>query len=86
MVRVLPSVRDVRRAGSAAIDLAWLACGRLDGFFEAPMKPWDRAAGELLVREAGGIVTPLPAPVGRDEGVIAAGPGLHPALVALVQG
>ena len=86
LVRVLPQVRDIRRAGSAAIDLAWLACGRLDGFYEAPMKPWDRAAGELLVTEAGGVVSPLAPPVGDDEGVVAAGPRLHPALRELVAG
>ncbi|QIZ77003.1 inositol-1-monophosphatase [Ferrimonas lipolytica] len=50
-------VADMRRAGSAALDLAYVACGRLDGFFEIGLKPWDFAAGELLVREAGGIVT-----------------------------
>ncbi|MFN2388293.1 MAG: inositol monophosphatase family protein [Actinomycetota bacterium] len=82
--RVLPRVRDIRRAGSAALDLAALACGRLDGFFEAPMGPWDRAAGVLLIREAGGIVSDLPAPVGPDRGVIAAGPTLHDPLRALV--
>ncbi|HLV47764.1 MAG TPA: inositol-1-monophosphatase [Aliidiomarina sp.] len=48
---------DVRRAGSAALDLAYVACGRLDGYWEAGLKPWDTAAGELLVRESGGMVT-----------------------------
>ena len=47
---------DVRRAGSAALDLAYVAAGRADGFWELGLKPWDTAAGELLVREAGGIV------------------------------
>ncbi|WP_028116709.1 inositol-1-monophosphatase [Ferrimonas senticii] len=50
-------VADMRRAGSAALDLAYVACDRLDGFFEIGLKPWDFAAGELIVREAGGIVT-----------------------------
>lgn len=86
LTRVLPEVRDVRRAGSAAIDLATLACGRFDGFYEAPMEPWDRAAGEVLVREAGGVVTELPAPKGLSPGVIAAGPGLHDALRCVVMG
>ena len=54
---VLPRVRDVRRAGAAALDLAYVACGRLDGFWEMGLKPWDTAAGQLLVEEAGGIVT-----------------------------
>lgn len=82
--RVLPKVRDVRRAGSAAIDLATLACGRFDGFYEAPMEPWDKAAGILIVREAGGVVSELPAPRGLSPGVVAAGPGLHDVLRDLV--
>lgn len=48
---------DIRRAGSAALDLAYVACGRLDGYWEAGLKAWDTAAGELLVRESGGLVT-----------------------------
>ena len=48
---------DMRRAGSAALDLAYLAAGRVDGFFEIGLKPWDTAAGELLIIEAGGLVT-----------------------------
>jgi myo-inositol-1(or 4)-monophosphatase len=81
---VLPRVRDIRRPGSAALDLAWVACGRFDGFYEAPVFPWDGAAGILLVREAGGIVTEM-APTGpRGPGLIAAGPGIHADLVALI--
>jgi len=57
--RVLPEVRDLRRAGAAAVDLAYLACGRLDGFWELDLKPWDTAAGQLLVEEAGGRVSTL---------------------------
>ena len=56
---LLPQVRDIRRAGAAALDLAWLAAGRVDAFYERGLKPWDRAAGELLVREAGGVVATL---------------------------
>ncbi|NQZ82347.1 MAG: inositol-1-monophosphatase [Colwellia sp.] len=48
---------DMRRAGSAALDLAYVAAGRVDGFFEIGLKPWDTAAGELMVIEAGGLVT-----------------------------
>ncbi len=48
---------DLRRAGSAALDLAYVAAGRMDGFFEIGLKPWDIAAGELICREAGGTVT-----------------------------
>nr|MBF0222786.1 inositol monophosphatase [Desulfobulbaceae bacterium] len=54
MRNVLPQVQDLRRAGAAAIDLAYVACGRLDGFWEMNLKPWDSAAGALLVSEAGG--------------------------------
>jgi myo-inositol-1(or 4)-monophosphatase len=50
-------VSDLRRAGSAAIDLAYVAAGRLEGFFELKLSPWDMAAGEILIKEAGGIVT-----------------------------
>ena len=52
----LHACADVRRSGSAAIDLAYLACGRHDAFFELNLKPWDYAAGSLIVREAGGVV------------------------------
>jgi myo-inositol-1(or 4)-monophosphatase len=50
-------VGDLRRAGSAALDLAYLACGRCEGFFEIGLGPWDIAAGGLMIREAGGVVT-----------------------------
>ena len=53
---LLRSAEDIRRTGSAALDLAYVACGRSDGYFEAGIKPWDIAAGVLLVREAGGRV------------------------------
>ena len=53
----LHTCADVRRSGSAAIDLAYLACGRHDAFFELNLKPWDYAAGSLIVREAGGVVS-----------------------------
>ena len=52
----MPHAAGIRRAGAAALDLAWLACGRLDGFWEYRLKPWDIAAGVLLIREAGGMV------------------------------
>jgi myo-inositol-1(or 4)-monophosphatase len=53
---LLPRARDIRRAGAAALDLAWLAAGRVDAFFERGLKHWDWAAGRLLVEEAGGAV------------------------------
>lgn len=85
VARLLPLARDIRRAGSAALDLAALAAGHLDGFYEAPMERWDKAAGILLVEEAGGVVTELPPPLPHlSPGVIAANPELHRELSALV--
>jgi myo-inositol-1(or 4)-monophosphatase len=81
VARVLPSVRDIRRAGAAALDLAWTACGRLDGYYESSIRPWDLAAGALLVAEAGGVVSTLP-----GDGVVAAPPQLHDALRTLALG
>ena len=61
--RVMPIARDLRRGGSAATDLAYVAAGRLDGYFERGLSPWDFAAGALLVQEAGGVFL---RPEGRD--------------------
>jgi myo-inositol-1(or 4)-monophosphatase len=83
--RVLPRVRDIRRAGSAALDLCSVACARLDGFYEASMEAWDKAAGALLVTEAGGRISELAAPLENlSPGVVASGPALHEALRELV--
>lgn len=56
LTKILPKVRDIRRAGSCALDLAWVACGRLDGFFEEGTNHWDVSAGIALVEAAGGSV------------------------------
>jgi len=84
MLRVLmPQAAGVRRAGSAALDLAYVACGRVDGFWELGLKPWDTAAGILLITEAGGHVSTLTGEQYRDGGDICAGtPRVHAALVA----
>ncbi|MET0513490.1 MAG: inositol monophosphatase family protein [Thermoleophilaceae bacterium] len=80
---LLPRVRDIRRAGAAALDLAWLAAGRVDAFYERGLKAWDRAAGDLLVREAGGVSGSL---AGEPPGMIAAAtPQLFEELSALVR-
>jgi myo-inositol-1(or 4)-monophosphatase len=81
--RFLPHVRDVRRFGSAAIDVAWVAAGRLDAFYETGLSPWDWAGGSALVREAGGTATTL-SQESRPEGFIAARPGLAGPLLALI--
>lgn len=84
VARVLPQVRDIRRAGSAALDLCWLACGRFDGFYEAVMEVWDKGAGVLIATEAGAVVTELRAPMGTSHGVVGAGPLLHDKLRSIV--
>jgi myo-inositol-1(or 4)-monophosphatase len=77
--RILPATSGVRRAGSAALDLADVAAGRLDGFWELVLAPWDTAAGMLLIREAGGVITDrLGRPAGITHGEIVAGnPAIH---------
>jgi len=55
--QVLPACANLRRAGSAALDLAYVASGRLDGFFEYGLQIWDSAAGTLMIKEAGGMVS-----------------------------
>jgi myo-inositol-1(or 4)-monophosphatase len=81
---LLPRARDIRRAGAAAIDLAWVAAGRVDAFFERGLQRWDWAAGRLLVLEAGGSVAWL------DDGwpgiVVASGDDLLAELRPLVEG
>jgi myo-inositol-1(or 4)-monophosphatase len=71
--------RGTRRLGSAAIDLAYVAAGRLDGFWEMGLKPWDVAAGIVLVHEAGGVVTRFDGSAHRLAGgeIVAAPPALH---------
>ena len=81
---VLPSVRDIRRFGSAQLDLAAVAAGRCDAYFESVDKPWDWKAGALLVREAGGRVSELPQARAGHPHIVASGPGVHDALVTLL--
>ena len=81
--RVLPRVADVRCFGSAALELCWVACGRVDAYYQSGTEPWDRAAGALIAAEAGADVE-LPCPENGDL-VLAAGPGIFEELRALVQ-
>jgi myo-inositol-1(or 4)-monophosphatase len=69
LVQLLPRIRDLRRAGAAALDLAYVATGRVDAYYERGLKRWDEAAGLLLVREAGGVTADLE---GEPHGVVAA--------------
>jgi myo-inositol-1(or 4)-monophosphatase len=82
LLRLLPHVRDVRRAGAAALDLCHVAAGRLDGYYERGINHWDWAAGALIVTEAGGRVVPL---AGGRPGLAAAGPRLVDELAALAK-
>lgn len=81
--------QDVRRTGCASLDLCYVACGRLDGYVELALQPWDYAAGMLLVEEAGGRVTaPGGAPLSLTEGgaVLASNQILHAALMHALNG
>ncbi len=85
---VAPSVAGIRRFGAASLDLAWVAAGRFDGFWESGLEPWDVAAGMLLVREAGGFVSDYRGgerPIERQE-MIAGNDALHSRLHKLVAG
>jgi myo-inositol-1(or 4)-monophosphatase len=78
---LMPQVAGIRRFGAAALDLAWVAAGRFDGYWELGVKPWDIAAGLLIVREAGGYATDPHDGEPRESGdVVAANTYLHPQL------
>ncbi len=83
--RMLSAVRTVRRPGAAALDLCYVAAGRLDGFWELKLNPWDVAAGVVIVQEAGGTVTDSGgAPYQLGERVVASNGHLHGKLIALL--
>jgi myo-inositol-1(or 4)-monophosphatase len=79
--------RAVRRLGSAAIDLCYVAAGRMDGFWERDLKPWDVAAGALIVAEAGGRVTQMDGRPfqSRDRDVLASNGRIHDAMLAIIE-
>ncbi|MFD1719117.1 inositol monophosphatase family protein [Georgenia deserti] len=85
VARMLPSVRDIRRIGSAAIDLCLVADGRLDAFFENGLNPWDMAAGSLVITEAGGVVEDLDGGRPRREMTLAGPAGLVRELADLLR-
>jgi myo-inositol-1(or 4)-monophosphatase len=84
---VAAGTAGIRRAGAAALDLASVACGRFDAFWELTLAPWDVAAGILLVREAGGIVTDLEGQAARPVagGLVAGNPAMHAWLLQTVR-
>jgi myo-inositol-1(or 4)-monophosphatase len=86
LARAIPRVRDIRRFGSAALDLAWTAAGRYDAYFERSMQPWDVAAGTLLCRAAGLQVCELPVHEDLPWGLLVAPAALCEPLLELVGG
>lgn len=86
LARVIPRVRDIRRFGSAALDLTWTAAGRYDAYFERGVKQWDIAAGALICERAGLVVLELPVHEQLPWGIIVTRPGLAEAMLELVGG
>jgi myo-inositol-1(or 4)-monophosphatase len=88
MRMLIPLTAGIRRPGAASLDLAYVACGRLDGFWELGLKPWDIAAGHLLISEAGGRISDLDGT--RDcmqtGDVLAGNPQVHAAMLELIAG
>ncbi len=82
--RVLPRIGDIRRAGAAALDLAWCACGRYDGYYERGLNAWDHAAGGLIAARAGLALRDLEPGADGPQGLLAAPPGLVDELLALI--
>lgn len=85
IAHVLPRVRDIRRRGAAALDLCWVACGRLDAYFERGLQAWDMAAGDLIVREAGGVTAAIDGGPAVPGSMLAAAPALAAPLAVLLQ-
>ncbi|MFE4858696.1 inositol monophosphatase family protein [Streptomyces sp. NPDC056670] len=83
--RLIPRFRDIRRGGSAAIDLCDVAAGRLDGYYERGLNPWDLAAGDLIAREAGALTGGRPGEAPSRDLTVAASPDLFGPLQALLE-
>lgn len=84
LARILPRIRDIRRAGSAALDLCQVAAGHVDAYYELDLNPWDYAAGIVIARGAGAEVRLVAAAHGRGPAVVVAPPALVPSLLALL--
>jgi myo-inositol-1(or 4)-monophosphatase len=84
VARLLPRVRDLRRLGAAALDLAWTAGGRLDAYYERGVKHWDVAAGALICARAGLAVRELPPAPPAESGLLVASPAIVDELLAIV--
>ena len=88
LAAIMGATAGVRRFGAASLDLAYVAAGRFDGYWERGLHPWDVAAGILLVKEAGGVVTDLDGGAQALEGghILAANEALHPQILKLLKG
>jgi myo-inositol-1(or 4)-monophosphatase len=84
MKKILPRVRDIRRIGACSLDLCDLASGRVDAYFEQTLSPWDHAAGALIAREAGAVITGFPGERESRGLLVAAAPGIHAELLKLL--
>jgi myo-inositol-1(or 4)-monophosphatase len=82
---LLPQIRDIRRAGSAALDLCAVAAGTVDAYYESGLNPWDLAAGWIIAVEAGALVTGLNDMAPGEAAVVAAGPGIHASLLSRLE-
>jgi myo-inositol-1(or 4)-monophosphatase len=78
---LIPHVRDIRRLGACVVDMCWLALGRFDAYYERGMNPWDLAAGIVILREAGAVVSGLDTPEPSDDFILAACEPLHSELL-----
>jgi myo-inositol-1(or 4)-monophosphatase len=87
-MQIVPAVSGIRRTGSASTDLAWLAAGRFDGYWEAGLSPWDVAPGALLLREAGGTITDFAGAAGSiwNGQVVAGNETIQGQLLKLIKG
>jgi myo-inositol-1(or 4)-monophosphatase len=83
--KLIPRLRDIRRGGSAAVDLCDLAAGRLDGYYERGLHPWDLAAGDLIAREAGALTGGRPAQRPSGDLTVAGTPGVFEPLQGLLE-
>jgi myo-inositol-1(or 4)-monophosphatase len=84
LTHLLPAVRDIRRHGVASLDLCWVACGRVDAYYEVGLQPWDVAAGVLIAAEAGAVVSGVDGGPPSGASVLATAPGIAAELLALL--
>jgi len=85
IARLIAEIRDIRRSGSAAVDLCWTAAGRVDAYFEEHLNSWDAAAGELIAREAGCITSDFNGGPAEPSNIVAATPAIHAVLIDLIR-